>query len=738
MRLDSRLISVAALFSLLTACGGDDDADPPKPPKTWQVGGTATGMLGSGLRLQLNGVQELTLAANGNFAFPAALVTGTTYAVTISGQPANPTQTCTLANATGTVGGGPISNVAVTCATNQYVLGGSVAGLDGDGLVLRNNGGADLAVSADGAFSFVGSLDSGTDYSVTVHSQPVNPVQTCAVTGGEGRIGAADVSTVSVVCTTSRYSVGGSTSGLLGNGLVLRLNGGTDVAVTGNGGFEFPGALASGTSYSVAIESQPENPHQTCLLTNATGNVIASDIANIGVSCTTNTYAVGGVVTGLTSSSLVLELNGSQQLAVATDGAFVFSTPLASGTAYTATVAQQSDSFREYCVVTDATGTVVGSSVTSLNVQCTAYSSFVYVPGDATGALRTYGIHPDDGALVPFPSTVSIGTSPRAMVVAPSGNALYAANYFSNTLVAVAVDADRGTLSPLATIAVSGLASGAHDLAIAPSGNFLYVVNDLGDTITRFAIDLATGQPGGPAVVANMPAPTDRTEIAITPDGAFLYAVAVDVGNSATVTAFTIDATTGALTAGPTLNPGLVEPRVTIDPTSRSLYLQRLASPFLDVIETTVLPHTIDPGTGALTAVGAGTTVRSNGQDFAVDPSGSFAYLLDNYNGPSSVNHLDAFAVDPVNGALTTIGTPTPARYTGWKLAFDPDGRFLFVGSHGPSVTSPGGAWHDVAGYGIAASGPTAGQLSVAGTGTRNVGPIQGSSNVTGVIAVLP
>src|SRR5262245_52024947 len=51
-----------------------------------------------------------------------------------------------------------------------FTVGGTVTGLAGTGLVLRLNG-ADLGISANGAFSFPGSLADGANYLVTIGSQ---------------------------------------------------------------------------------------------------------------------------------------------------------------------------------------------------------------------------------------------------------------------------------------------------------------------------------------------------------------------------------------------------------------------------------------------------------------------------------------------------------------------------------------------------------------------------------------
>jgi hypothetical protein len=76
-----------------------------------------------------------------------------------------------------------------------------VSGLAGAGLVLRDNGGDDLAAAADGAIVFPTKIASGASYSVTVFTQPTSPAQTCAVTDGSGTMGSSDVTNVAVSCT---------------------------------------------------------------------------------------------------------------------------------------------------------------------------------------------------------------------------------------------------------------------------------------------------------------------------------------------------------------------------------------------------------------------------------------------------------------------------------------------------------------------------------------------------------
>ena len=84
--------------------------------------------------------------------------------------------------------------------TTRVAIGGTVSGLTGSGLVLKNNGGDSLSVGANGAFRFATSLSTGSAYSVSVASQPRTPMQLCAVTAGSGTAGSTDVSSISVTC----------------------------------------------------------------------------------------------------------------------------------------------------------------------------------------------------------------------------------------------------------------------------------------------------------------------------------------------------------------------------------------------------------------------------------------------------------------------------------------------------------------------------------------------------------
>jgi trimeric autotransporter adhesin len=109
-----------------------------------------------------------------------------------------------VSNGSGTVGAANVTNVNVTCTTNSFTVGGTVSGLVGSGLELRNRT-ENLPIAADGPFTFTTPVLSGATYGVTVRSQPTSPSQLCTVSGGDnglggGTIGASNVTSVVVTC----------------------------------------------------------------------------------------------------------------------------------------------------------------------------------------------------------------------------------------------------------------------------------------------------------------------------------------------------------------------------------------------------------------------------------------------------------------------------------------------------------------------------------------------------------
>ncbi len=285
-----RVTEVRVFLWLLTAagllwaagCGGNSGGETaPPPPTTYTIGGSVSGLSGTGLVLQDNGGDSLSITSNGSFTFSTAINSGGAYKVTVLTQPSGPAQNCVVTSGGGTASAN-VTSVQVACTTTTFTIGGSVSGLLGTGLVLQDNGGDNLSITGNGTFTFATGVDSGAAYKVTVLTEPTGPSQTCAVANGSGNA-SASVTNVQVACSVG-YTIGGTISGLTGTGLVLQDNGGDNLTITGNGSFTFATALTSGSSYDVTVLTQPSSPSETCALTDGTGKATAN-IANISISC---------------------------------------------------------------------------------------------------------------------------------------------------------------------------------------------------------------------------------------------------------------------------------------------------------------------------------------------------------------------------------------------------------------------------------------------------------------------
>ncbi len=166
---------------------------------SFTIGGTISGLSGSGLVLENNGGDSLALAAGAtSFTFATSIPAGSSYDVTVKTQPSNPTQTCSVSNASGTANAN-VTSVSVTCSTTTFTIGGSISGLSGT-VVLQDNDTDNLTLTASGSFTFATPIAAAGTYSVTVKTQPAS--QFCSVTNGTGTAN-ADVTTVQVSCTTS-------------------------------------------------------------------------------------------------------------------------------------------------------------------------------------------------------------------------------------------------------------------------------------------------------------------------------------------------------------------------------------------------------------------------------------------------------------------------------------------------------------------------------------------------------
>jgi lysophospholipase L1-like esterase len=188
---------------------------------------------------------------------------------------------------------------------------------------------------------------------------------------------------------TAAFSVGGTLAGLAAGQTVILANNVTDtVVLTASGAFRFGARIAADGAYAVTVIKQPQG--QVCTVSAGSGVHISTDITTVGVTCTTETYAVGGTISGLLANQQVTLLNNnSAPLTLTANGAFQFSTPIAYGGGYQVTVGAQPSN--ELCTVTKGSGSGVNSMVSSVEVVCTldSYSVAVTLSGLAVGQQVT-------------------------------------------------------------------------------------------------------------------------------------------------------------------------------------------------------------------------------------------------------------------------------------------------------------------------------------------------------------
>lgn len=280
----------------------------------------------------------------------------------------------TVSTATSSTGG---SSTGGTGGTNStFSISGTVSGLTGT-LVLQNNAGDDVSLTEDGAFTFATELDDAAAYAVTVLTQPTG--QTCTVADGSGTVSAADVTAVTVTCTTdsdSTFAISGTTSGLSGT-VVLQNNAGDNLTVSADGTFAFTTEIADGGAYAVTVLTQPTT--QTCTVGSGSGTVSGAIVTSVTLTCV-DTFTVGGTVTGLGSGkTLVLQNNGGDDLTITADGAFTFSTRVASGTNDTVSILTQPSG--QTCTG-GGSGVITGNEA-GVPITCTNNSHKIFVTSGA-------------------------------------------------------------------------------------------------------------------------------------------------------------------------------------------------------------------------------------------------------------------------------------------------------------------------------------------------------------------
>jgi len=170
------------------------------------------------------------------------------------------------------------------------------------------------------------------------------------------------------------YSLSASIQGLSSGGLVLLVNTAQVAVASGATSVSLASMLNSGTAYTVAVQTQPTG--ETCTVTNGSGTISTSNIANVEVNCVAPTFTIGGTISGLSGSGLVLLNNGDGATSIAANATqFEMESPITSDGSYAISV--KTPPGGETCQISQGSGTDVTTNIDSVVVTCAPWHGFI-------------------------------------------------------------------------------------------------------------------------------------------------------------------------------------------------------------------------------------------------------------------------------------------------------------------------------------------------------------------------
>ena len=166
-------------------------------------------------------------------------------------------------------------------------------------------------------------------------------------------------------CGSGSLLLGGTITGLSKTGLVLN-NGSDELTVPANATtFVFGQLLDADASFNVQIKTQPSAA--VCSVINGTGKASTFNVTSVFVACVTNSYTLGGTISGLTGA--VQLTNGSDTVTLDVNGSttFTFPTKVADGAPYGITVLTKPSDGK---TCSAATGRMGAANITSVQITC--------------------------------------------------------------------------------------------------------------------------------------------------------------------------------------------------------------------------------------------------------------------------------------------------------------------------------------------------------------------------------
>ena len=284
---------------------------------------------------------------------------------------------------------------------------------------------------------------------------------------------------------------------------------------------------------------------------------------------------------------------------------------------------------------------------------------FLYAADFGLNQISAFSVN-SDGSLSPLLGTpFPAGNGPVSVVTHPTADFLYVSNQGSGEVMVFIIDPQ---LTNSSSVAIGN--APLFGTMTSDGTRFYQTVSSLAQ-ISGFSVSASNGSltpiNGSPFSTGFFP----RT-ITIDPAGKFLYATISSsfMGTSTSVYGYAIDAASGGLTAipGSPFTAGENPVSAAVDVSGRFLFVANNAN---TANGNSVSAFSIDPDTGALTSVPGSPFAASPFPLFvASDPSGQYVYV-----GLGSSPGIAAFVTDQSTGALTPMaGSPFPGNNV-WSIA---------------------------------------------------------------------
>jgi 6-phosphogluconolactonase (cycloisomerase 2 family) len=345
------------------------------------------------------------------------------------------------------------------------------------------------------------------------------------------------------------------------------------------------------------------------------------------------------------------------------------------GTPFSFTVKTQPTNPSQTCVVKNGSGIAGTSNVTNVLVTCTTDPArFVYVTNSGSNNVSAYTVDANNGTLSPVAgSPFATGNLPAAVAVDLTGTYVYVANQTDATISAFTVDRTNGSLSE---VSGSPFPTGPTPTSVAVGKTwpplapvpYVYVTSGTANTVTPYVINS-----GGSLTMVSSTFATGASPSSVTVSPLWNYLYVADQGDD-TVSVLNFDPPGDAVTRSP-FSTGTGPGAVAVDTSGDYVYVANSTSSTLSVYHS--------GSAGPLTPLsGSPYPTGASPSSVAVHPLDNFVYVAN-----KGSNNISAYAVSA--GTLTELaGSPFAAGAEPASLAVDPTGRFVYVANAGSADVS--------------------------------------------------